>query len=252
MYLQTFGKGDINLVFLHGWAINSKIWNTIIPLFEKEFLLHLIDLPGYGCNPTFNFLTLNDLAKQLIPFLPDQSVVIGWSLGGLIAMQLALIKPKKLRGIITVSSSPKFISTKSWPGIKPKILDNFKYHVQNNLKQAIERFLILQTLGLKNSHINILNLKRMIFSQPIPSIEVLSNGLKILYDTDLRKELALVKIPFLRIYGSLDSLVPRNIVPILDDIIPKSSSIILEKAAHAPFISHPYMFYKYVVDFLNI
>ncbi|MXP51295.1 pimeloyl-ACP methyl ester esterase BioH [Pantoea sp. SoEX] len=251
MYYKIYGKGNINLVFLHGWAINSEIWNFIIPFFEKEFRLYLIDLPGYGLNKVFNDVTLNELAKQLINFLPYKSVVIGWSLGGLIAMKLALMEPRNLSGIITISSSPKFVSTEYWPGIKPKILYNFQHYVQNNLQQAIERFLILQTLGAKDVNINITKLKKIIFSQHIPSIHVLNHGLKILATTDLRKELTSIKIPFLRIYGALDNLVPRQIIPILDNIVPQSSSITFDKAAHIPFISHADIFYKHIVNFLN-
>lgn len=40
-------------------------------------------------------------------------------------------------------------------------------------------------------------------------------------------------MPFLRLYGRLDGLVPRKIVPLLDDLWPESESILFDKAAHA-------------------
>ncbi|STV85944.1 putative pimeloyl-BioC--CoA transferase BioH [Klebsiella michiganensis] len=49
-------------------------------------------------------------------------------------------------------------------------------------------------------------------------------------------------MPFLRLYGRLDGLVPRKIIPLLDALWPKSTSIVFDKAAHAPFISHPQAF----------
>ncbi|ENM8609039.1 TPA: pimeloyl-[acyl-carrier protein] methyl ester esterase, partial [Klebsiella pneumoniae] len=49
-------------------------------------------------------------------------------------------------------------------------------------------------------------------------------------------------MPFLRLYGRLDGLVPRKIVPLLDDLWPESESILFDKAAHAPFVSHPAAF----------
>ncbi|MCV4594417.1 pimeloyl-[acyl-carrier protein] methyl ester esterase, partial [Escherichia coli] len=42
--------------------------------------------------------------------------------------------------------------------------------------------------------------------------------------------------------GRLDGLVPRKIVPLLDDLWPESESILFDKAAHAPFVSHPAAF----------
>ncbi|PPI86474.1 pimeloyl-ACP methyl ester esterase BioH [Candidatus Pantoea edessiphila] len=252
MYWYTCGKGSTNLVLIHGWALNAEIWNLVIPNLSKHFRLHLVDLPGYGRSKVCTEFTIKGLAKQLIPFLPTQSIVLGWSLGGLVAMQIALIHPELLSGVITVASSPKFIATESWPGIKINILKNFQHYVHKNLQKAIERFLVLQTLGSKKDSIDILMLKQAIFSQPIPSISVLNNGLKILSITDIRKELPLIQLPFLRIYGSLDSLVPRYVVPIIDDIIPSSPSIVIEKAAHAPFISHSDRFCEHVINFLDL
>ncbi|RDU13051.1 pimeloyl-[acyl-carrier protein] methyl ester esterase, partial [Citrobacter freundii] len=42
-----------------------------------------------------------------------------------------------------------------------------------------------------------------------------------------------------RLYGYLDGLVPRKVVPMLDARWPQSASLVFAKAAHAPFISHP-------------
>ena len=54
-----------------------------------------------------------------------------------------------------------------------------------------------------------------------------------------RLPLASLAVPHLRIYGYLDGLVPRKVVPMLDALWPQSESLVFAKAAHAPFISHP-------------
>ena len=56
-------------------------------------------------------------------------------------------------------------------------------------------------------------------------------------------------MPFLRLYGYLDGLVPRKVVPMLDKLWPHSESYIFAKAAHAPFISHPVEFCHLLVAF---
>ena len=68
---------------------------------------------------------------------------------------------------------------------------------------------------------------------------MLNCGLEILKTADLREPLALLEVPHLRIYGYLDGLVPRKVVPLLDTRWPQSESLVIDKAAHAPFISHP-------------
>ncbi|NHX34302.1 pimeloyl-[acyl-carrier protein] methyl ester esterase, partial [Escherichia coli] len=79
----------------------------------------------------------------------------------------------------------------------------------------------------------------VVLEQPIPTVETLNAGLESLRTEDLRDELKQLPIPFLRIYGYLDGLVPRKIVPILDELYPNSPSVIMRNSAHAPFISHP-------------
>jgi pimeloyl-[acyl-carrier protein] methyl ester esterase len=74
----------------------------------------------------------------------------------------------------------------------------------------------------------------------MPDVEVLNGGLEILKTVDLREPLAALTMPHLRIYGYLDGLVPRKVVPLLDTLWPESESH--AKAAHAPFISHPRSF----------
>ncbi len=49
-------------------------------------------------------------------------------------------------------------------------------------------------------------------------------------------------MPFLRLYGYHDGLVPRKVVPMLDKLCPHSESYIFANAAHAPLISHPVEF----------
>lgn len=51
----------------------------------------------------------------------------------------------------------------------------------------------------------------------MPPAEVLNGGLEILKTADLRQPLAALTMPFLRLYGRLDGLVPRKIVPLLDE-----------------------------------
>ena len=58
-------------------------------------------------------------------------------------------------------------------------------------------------------------------------------------------------LPWLRIYGRLDSLVPKAAIPLLDERYPASRSLVLEKASHAPFISHPEPFITLLRQFIG-
>ncbi|RPE01436.1 pimeloyl-[acyl-carrier protein] methyl ester esterase [Candidatus Pantoea deserta] len=249
LYWHTCGEGNIDLVLLHGWGLNAEVWQSIVPRLSPHFRLHLIDLPGYGRSQQAGARSLAQMAQQLLPHLPPRALLLGWSLGGLVATELALRAPQQIAGLISVASSPCFTASENWPGIKPDTLETFRAQLNSDFQRTVERFLALQTLGTDSARQDARRLKEVVLAQPMPPVEVLDGGLAILRDVDLRDRLPQLALPFLRLYGALDGLVPRRIAAQLDDALPASSSIIMEKAAHAPFISHPDAFCQHILDF---
>lgn len=250
LWWQTEGEGKIDLVLLHGWGLNAEVWHNIIPELSTHFRLHLVDLPGYGRSKGFAALGLEQMADIVLsqPQAPAQAIWLGWSLGGLIASQIALTHPERVQALVSVASSPCFTARNEWPGIKPDVLSGFQHMLNVDFQKTVERFLALQTLGTEHARQDARLLKSVVLAQPMPDVEVLNGGLAILKTADLRASLATLAIPHWRIYGQLDGLVPRNIAELLDASWPQSISHILPKAAHAPFISHAESFCQLLVS----
>lgn len=242
LYWQTFGEGDLNLVLLHGWGLNAEVWRYTAERLAPHFQLHLVDLPGYGRSEGFGPMSIEEMADIVLAAAPEKAVWLGWSLGGLVASQIALSAPERVEKLITVASSPCFAAHDEWPGIKSEVLHGFQHQLSEDFQRTVERFLALQTLGSDSARQDARMLKSVVLSQPMPSVEVLNGGLEILRQVDLRQALCQLSVPMLRIYGALDGLVPRKIVPLLDALWPATESHIIEKSAHAPFISHPEAF----------
>ncbi len=239
LWWQTVGTGNCHLVLLHGWGLNAEVWRCISEELASQFTLHLVDLPGFGRSRDFGAMPLADMAEQVLAQAPDKAIWLGWSLGGLVASQIALTHPERVQALVTVASSPCFSAQAEWPGIKSEVLAGFQQQLSNDFQRTVERFLALQTMGTETARQDARTLKSTVLSLPMPEVEVLNGGLEILKTADLRESLASLTLPHLRIYGYLDGLVPRKIVPLLDEQWPQSESLIVAKAAHAPFISHP-------------
>ncbi|CAL4325502.1 Pimeloyl-[acyl-carrier protein] methyl ester esterase [Buchnera aphidicola (Eriosoma lanigerum)] len=244
----TMGTGDTNLVLLHGWGMNSKIWYSVIPFLKPYFKLHLIDLPGFGKNYQYNNMTIDEIINYLYLNIPHKSILLGWSLGGLIACKIALTYPDNIIGIITVCSSPYFIKDNYWPGISPMLLQEFSNNMKTNYLKTIKQFLFIQ-LGSYISKKKIEYLLKMILSEKQPTVLALESTLNILYNTDLRKLIKKFTIPLLRIYGKFDSIVPHIIKNILDRDWKHTYSVTLEQSAHIPFISQSIQFCKIILEF---
>ncbi|MCG1033957.1 pimeloyl-ACP methyl ester esterase BioH [Bacillus amyloliquefaciens] len=238
LWWQTVGTGNCHLVLLHGWGLNAEVWRCVSEELASHFTLHLVDLPGFGRSRDFGAMTLEEMAEQVLAQAPDRAIWLGWSLGGLVASQIALTHPERVQALVTVASSPCFSAQEEWPGIKPEVLAGFQQQLSNDFQRTVERFLALQTMGTETARQDARTLKTTVLSLPMPEVEVLNGGLEILKTADLRTPLASLSLPHLRIYGYLDGLVPRKIVPLLDEQWPQSEALIIAKAAHAPFISH--------------
>ena len=249
LYWQTFGEGDLDLVLLHGWGLSAEVWRYTAERLAPHFRLHLVDLPGYGRSEGFGPMSIEEMTDTVLAAAPQKAVWLGWSLGGLVASQIALSAPARVEKLITVASSPCFAAHDEWPGIKSEVLHGFQHQLSEDFQRTVERFLALQTLGSDSARQDARMLKSVVLGQPMPSVEVLNGGLEILRQVDLRQAMCQLSVPMLRIYGALDGLVPRKIVPLLDALWPESESHIIEKSAHAPFISHPEAFCEQIKQF---
>ncbi len=151
LYWNICGEGDRCLVLLHGWGLNAGVWHCIIDRLAPHFRLHLVDLPGYGRSTEFGAMSLSEMAEIVLQQAPQQAIWLGWSMGGLVASQIALSHPERVRGLITVSSSPCFTAHDEWPGIRPEVLAGFQQQLSEDFQRTVERFLALQTLGTESA-----------------------------------------------------------------------------------------------------
>ncbi|WP_299489934.1 pimeloyl-ACP methyl ester esterase BioH [uncultured Shewanella sp.] len=260
LHLNTIGQGP-DIVMLHGWGMNSAVFMPLQQGFS-QYRVHYVDLPGFGFSPSING-SIDDWVDAIIDIVPDNSIWCGWSLGGLIASRAALRYPHKIKALLTIASSPYFMEqdksiigdTKkntdiSWPGMAPQVLEQFHHALSLNLTRTINQFLSIQAMGSQHAKNDIKQLKSLISERPAPQINALTQGLNILARTDLREDINQINQPWLRIWGRLDGLVPQ----IIHTLMPQKKSItdiVLPKASHAPFISHPKDFLDAVHHWLN-
>lgn len=236
---------------LHGWGLNSGVWEPVSQLIERHFRVTFIDLPGFGRNAQ-NLPDQYDLASvsmMVAEVMPDKCSLLGWSLGGLVAQQLALTH-NGIDKLILVASSPKFAMADDWPGIKPAVLNLFEQQLEQDFSKTLDRFMAIQALGSPSAKRDIKQIKHHIEQYPMPDINALRAGLGLLMNTDLRSVIGLLKMPTYRLYGRLDSLVPATVADHVTRLQPETRSKILAHASHAPFISHPQEFVAYLLTIL--
>ncbi|GGB40470.1 pimeloyl-[acyl-carrier protein] methyl ester esterase [Oceanisphaera marina] len=255
VYVESRGQGP-SLVLLHGWGMNGAVWQGLASRLESDFRLHLVDLPGFGHSPALpRSARLNDWVNAVLEVVPSQAAWLGWSLGGLLATQAALLAPSRVSHLVTLASTPCFVAESAWPGIKPEVLATFEQQLVEDHHTVINRFLALQAMGSEHAREDIRQLKASLAAKPSPDPVALAAGLALLGEVDLRARLGELQLPVLRLYGRLDGLVPKKVIPLVAALLPEnlahSHSHVEAKASHAAFISHPDTTAERIKNFLQ-
>jgi pimeloyl-[acyl-carrier protein] methyl ester esterase len=229
-----------HLVMLHGWAMSSGVWQTLLPTLTRRYRVICIDLPGHGLSPWGEgFSDLETLAERVADALPDDCSIFGWSLGGQVALQLALRFPERVRRLVLAATTPRFVSAPDWPhAMAPETLNGFAQQLTNDYRRTVQEFLSLQVRGDENQLATLRQLRTLLTAQGEPDRIALTAGLRVLRTADLRARLEQIDTPTLVIAGEYDRLTPPEAARALATGLPQAELQLVARAAHAPFLSH--------------
>lgn len=232
-----------NLVLIHGWAVGSWIWEDFIPYLQAHWKLTIIDLPGYGrtsgSRPTDQKQhNIDQIAQQIATSVPENAILLGWSLGGMIATRLAHIR-QDIRALVLLASSPCFINRVDWQhGVRLADFQDLLKQLKQDKRRALQNFVGLIATGDQTPRQTIKKLSLMI-QDHTPDTITLEEGLEILYSQDLRHILAQQHCPVAMILGARDVLVKNSTAKAIQAIRQDISSVEIKAAGHAPFLSCP-------------
>ncbi len=241
------GDGCRDLVLVHGWAFSDLVWESTAHTLTGDYRCVLVNLPGHNA---ISEHSLTSYARSICKHVRDESVWVGWSLGGMVAMQAALDYPLKVRALSLVASTPRFTRAPDWPcGVPPSVLMDFAQELKSHESRTLSRFIALQTRSTPNARQVTAELKRAL-AEPTDST-VLRAGLRLLAESDLRERLGNLQCPVQFILGELDALVPSCLASNLERLCPEWSCEVLARAGHAPFLSTPAEYRRTLETFLR-
>ena len=252
LFTRSTGQGP-DVVLLHGWGMNGDVWEDILPALSPRYRTTIVDLPGHGRSvDSLDDYTLANLARAVAAAIPTPAIVVGWSLGGMVATQLALDNPAQVTKLILVASAPQFVRDASWPdATDDTILKGFADELTQNYQQTIKRFIAIQALGSDHAREQQRILRERVFRHGQPHPAALEGGLEILRNANLRPQLANINCPTLFIAGAMDSLFRPAAAQRAQGLMADAELNLIDKAGHAPFLSHPDEFLQSLTRFID-
>jgi pimeloyl-[acyl-carrier protein] methyl ester esterase len=242
---------SLPLVCLHGWGMNLAVFDALrdaLPDVDSW----AIDLPGHGRSPWDPARAdFDSQVEAVLAALPPRCVLLGWSLGGKIAMRVARRDPARLAALVLVSSTPRFAQGSDWlHGMNAGELEAFCSLVDQDWRQTLSDFVWLQLRGSRNAAAAQQRVEAALATHGAPHPQALAADLNILGGLDLRHEVATISPPALLIAGQNDRVTPPGATRWLADSLRDSQYAEIPRAGHASFISHTEEFVALLRPFL--
>lgn len=205
------------LVLLHGWGCDARVWQGLVGRLNAYFDIDVLDLPGFGGN---RHLPLNE--STLAELLPKRCYVLGWSLGGMLAVALAARVPEKVAGVVTLAANAKFVADDHWPqAMAAQTFEQFKSGASKLLAPTLKRFAHLLANQQTKSAVNDLREDLLSALDQNPDAAYLPT-LNWLQSIDNRQQLSQMAVPSLHLYGEHDQLVPVQAAQAIEKLLVKA------------------------------
>jgi pimeloyl-[acyl-carrier protein] methyl ester esterase len=228
------------LVFLHGWGASGHIWRRQAEAFGGRAMEVLA--------PTFPSWTVSWLADYLKKIPLAGSVLVGWSLGGMLLLETLGQELFIPAGLVLVAAPASFCQQPDHPWGQPRaVVRSLRRAVREDPRRGLADF-AGRCLAPGE-----MNLTREILQdfQPQANGADLAAGLDYLLNTDLRPRLAGMPAGALIIQGDDDAIVPPGQTEFLQENLKDARMVRIPGAGHAPFLTRALEFNEILKNFLR-
>lgn len=240
-YYEIHGSGEKTLVFLHGNMMSSAVWHKQVREFSSTHRILCCDLRGCGRSdkPEMEYTThtfVGDL-KYLLEMLNVRNpILIGWSIGGFVALAFAAVFPGIARKLVLVATTPCLVQRADWaPAVPPEAARQLQNLLTDDYAAGISAVcdLIFTESGVDAEQ----RMVREIMLQT--PLHVALSVLKNLSGDDLRPRLPGIKMPVTIICGEQDMLCPLGASEFLARELKADGLHLIAGAGHAAFLTRP-------------
>ena len=254
LHYEEIGNGR-PVVFLHGWAMSSRVWRFQQGLDDAGKLIFL-DQRGHGASSPAAGYLVEDYADDLVAFFEqnglEDAVLVGWSMGVQVTLQAFAGLRSRLAGVVLVGGTPRFITSDDYPhGQPPLEVKGMSLRLRRDYQKTMGDFfrgMFAEGETDPEQYQRIVH--EIVMGGRSADPGAVRQSLHILSAVDLRDQLPLIDRPVLLIHGELDTICPASASAYMADRLPMAQLNIVQGCGHAPFMTRPEQFNDLVRAFI--
>lgn len=238
LHYQVIGapEGSPLLVFSNSLGTDFRIWRDVIVRFVGECAILTYDKRGHGLSelgatPYTMDDHIDDLEALLDHLNQKQAIIVGLSIGGLIAQGLYAKRPDLVRAMVLCDTAHKIGNDELWNG-RIEAVD--KDGIDCLADGIMERWFSKEYP--QEQPASYAGYKAMLSRQLNAGYSASCAAIR---DTDFTDDCANIEIPTLCVVGDQDGATPPALVAELAKLIPKSRFEVIKDAGHLPCIEKP-------------
>lgn len=251
IYYEVHGDAPQTLVMIHGATLHSGVFREQTPEFARHFRTVLFDNRGAGRtdhpDEPYTMRQLADDTARLMNILQiGRAAVLGVSMGGMIAQELAINFPERLSCLILACTHFGKSAIQSPPEMQAAM-------AAGSAATAAQRLLVLQAVfsdeTIQRHHEIVEKVNEIRAVHPMPPF-ALKRRMQALAAHDTADRLHSITAPTMVVTGRDDRLVPPGNAQMIAERIP--DAVVNElPGGHVFFIEHPELFNPLVIDFIR-
>jgi len=246
VHYEVFGHGR-PVVFLHGWLGSWRYWFPTMERVAENFRTYSFDFWGFGeSRRKSTYESIQNYSDQVIRFLDelgiDRCLLVGHSMGGMVALKTAINHPKRINRVAAVGA-PIVGDSLSW---LLKLTDRPLFADAFARVPAFRRFMFHWFLGeADDQHVH-----EILDDSVKSSSTTLRNAVGSMWRTDLRPELSRLSVPTLIVHGGRDEIVHPNQADLFDNVS-CAEVVVMPESRHFPFLDESELFNELLLRFLR-
>jgi pimeloyl-[acyl-carrier protein] methyl ester esterase len=219
-----------HIIFIPGWGMRGTIWLPLAERLKTSFSIFYVEWDGVETIADFKQKAVQLVREnELSSFIP-----IGWSLGALIALELATSVPEKIDRLVLIGGTSRFTKGDGYDaGWERRVVERMKRQLVRNREQTLSSF--FASLLCEEEQGKVLDFERHFHNTDEQGLLV---GLDYLMTADVRFALRDITAPLLLIHGEEDTICPPSASRYIFEQTRDNAILkLLPKTGHVPFLT---------------